>query len=138
MLSYMIRKSFFLFFSIGLFLACSSLNKTKTTPGFVSWDKKMVELGAVKKGDKRSFFYEFTNTSGEGIQIDIVDACDCTKVEFPRGIIETGKKGRLDVVFDSTEKSESETISINVIFKNKQANGVPHIEVLEYRFNLEQ
>ncbi len=105
-------------------------------PGFVSWDKKMIELGAVKKGEKRSFSYEFTNTSAEAIQIDIVDACECTKVDFPRGIIAQGGKGKLDVVFDSTEKTAAETISINVIFKNKQANGVPRIEIVEYRFEI--
>ncbi|MBK9336076.1 MAG: DUF1573 domain-containing protein [Lewinellaceae bacterium] len=96
----------------------------------------MVDFGLVKRGEKRSTTYEFTNTFGENIQIDIVDACTCTKVEFPRGVIEPGKKGRLDVTFDSTEKEKSETISINVIFKNTHANGVPRIEILEYKFEL--
>ena len=132
----MFRKSIFLFLSVFFLIACSGLNKQKSPPGFVSWDKKMVKLGDVKKGETRSFFYEFTNTSGEDIQIEIVDACECTKVEFPRGILENGKKGRLDVVFDSAEKNEAETISINVIFKNKHPNGVPRIEIVEYKFGL--
>lgn len=96
----------------------------------------MIELGPVKRGEKRSMTYEFTNTFGENIQIDIVDACECTKIEFPRGVIEPGKKGRLDVTFDSKEKEKSETISINVIFKNTHANGVPRIEVVEYKFEI--
>ena len=105
-------------------------------PAFVTWDKKMVELGPVKKGEKRSLFYDFTNTSGETVQIDIVDACDCTKVDFPRGPIEPGAKAHLGVTFDSTEKDASETISINVIFKNTHPNGVPYIETVEYKFDL--
>ncbi len=118
-------------------LACHPAQKAQTTPpGFVSWDKKMIELGPVKRGEKRSMTYEFTNTFGENIQIDIVDACECTKIEFPRGVIEPGKKGRLDVTFDSKEKEKSETISINVIFKNTHANGVPRIEVVEYKFEI--
>lgn len=103
---------------------------------FVTWDKKLVELGDVKKGEKRSTFFEFTNTFGADIQIDIVDACECTTVEYPRGVIPTGKKGRLDVVFDSKDKEASETIGINVVFKNMDASGNPRIEVVNYKFNL--
>ncbi len=108
---------------------------TKPAP-FVTWDKKMVELGSVKKGEKRQTFYEFTNTSGADIQIDIVDACDCTKVEFPRGVIASGGKGRLDVNFDSKDKDTDETIGINVVFKQNDEKGNPRIEVVEYRFLL--
>jgi peptidoglycan-associated lipoprotein len=103
---------------------------------FVTWDKKMLDLGAVPKGEKRSFFFEFTNTSKEEAQIEIVDACECTKVEFPRGIIPPGGKGKLDVVFDSTEKDSSETIGINVVFKNIGPDGSPRLELVEYHFDL--
>lgn len=106
------------------------------TTAFVTWDKKMVDLGAVKKGEKRTTFFEFTNTSGGDIQIDIVDACECTRVEFPRGIIPPGGKGRLGVTFDSTEKDASETIGINTVFKQNDAQGNPRIEVVEYKFEL--
>jgi len=121
-----------------LLLACHSSQKAQSAPpAFVTWDKKMVDLGPVKRGEKRTLAYEFTNTAGENVQIDIVDACACTKVDFPRGVIEPGKKGRLDVVFDSTEKEKSETISITIVFKNTHANGVPRIEFVEYKFEIE-
>lgn len=132
----MVRQTLLLAVSLFFFLACHTAQQAQTAPGFVSWDKKLIDLGAVKKGEKRSMAFEFTNTSGEKVQIDIVDACECTKVEFPRGVIEPGQKGRLDVTFDSTEKDASETISINVIFKNTHQNGVPRIEIVEYKFDL--
>ena len=106
------------------------------TTAFVTWDKKLVDLGTVKKGEKRTTSFEFTNTSGGDIQIDIVDACECTRVEFPRGIIPPGGKGRLGVTFDSTEKDASETIGINTVFKQNDAKGNPRIEVVEYKFEL--
>lgn len=112
-----------------------------TTPqptAFVTWDKKMVDLGKVKKGDKRSLFFELTNTSGQEIQVDIVDACECTKVDFPRGPIAAGGKGRFDVVFDSTEKDADETIGITVVFREMDAAGNPRIESIEYSFQLEK
>ena len=105
-------------------------------PAFVTWDKKMVDLGEVKKGEKRTLFFELTNTSGQEIQIDIVDACECTKVDFPRGIIAPGGKGRFDVVFDSTEKDADETIGITIVFRETDARGNPRIESVEYKFEL--
>lgn len=129
-------------------LACNTPQKAQTstttvpttqpaTPlPFVTWDKKMVDLGKVKKGEKRTLFFELTNTSGQEIQIEIVDACECTKVDFPRGPIAPGAKGHFDVTFDSTEKDADETIGINVVFKNTDAAGNPRIETVEYKFEL--
>ena len=96
----------------------------------------MVDLGPVKKGETRTTFFEFTNTSGQDIQIDIVDACECTKVDFPRGVFAPGAKGRLDVVFDSKDKDAAETIGITVVFKQNDEKGNPRIESVEYKFEL--
>ncbi len=133
----------FFLLAFGIFLSCSTAQQVQPAPGpaaakpaFVTWDKKMVDLGLVKKGEKRTLFFELTNTSGVDIQIDIVDACECTKVDFPRGVIAPGKKGRLDVVFDSTEKTAAETIGINVVFKQTDPAGNPRIEVVEYKFDI--
>ncbi len=98
----------------------------------------MIDLGKVKKGEKREMFFEFTNTSGQDIKIDIVDACECTKVDFPRGTIAPKSKGRLDLVFDSKDKSADETIGITIVFENMDANGNPRIESVEYKFQLLQ
>lgn len=135
--------------TLGILLSCTTAHKAQTADSgsreapprvttFVTWDKKMVDLGTVKKGEKRNTFFEFTNTSGADIQIDIVDACECTKVDFPRGIITPGAKGRLDVIFDSAEKDAAETIGINVVFKQTDAAGNPRIEVVEYKFEIEK
>jgi len=108
----------------------------KAAGTFVTWDKKMVDLGPVKKGETRTTFFEFTNTSGADIQIDIVDACECTKVDFPRGVFAPGATGRLDVVFDSKDKDDAETIGITVVFKQTDEKGNPRIESVEYKFEL--
>ena len=139
--------SFLILISLSAALSCHTARKaqpspaptqTKALPAFVTWDKKMIELGTVKKGEKRSMNFEFTNTSGADVQIDIVDACDCTKVDFPRGVIPPGGKGKLDVVFNSAEKEAAETIGINVVFKQTDAAGNPRIEVVEYRFDIQK
>lgn len=98
----------------------------------------MVDLGKVKKGEKRTLFFELTNTSGQEIKIDIVDACECTRVDFPRSPIAPGAKGRFDVTFDSSEKEVAETIGITVVFRETDAAGNPRIESVEYKFDIEK
>ncbi len=133
--------------TIMVLLACKTPQIAQTTipappspapATFVTWDKKMVDLGKVKKGEKRDLFFELTNTSGQEIKIDIVDACECTRVDFPRGVIAPGAKGRFDVTFDSTEKEADETIGITIVFRETDAAGNPRIELVEYKFQIEK
>jgi Protein of unknown function (DUF1573) len=114
------------------------LKPTEKKAPFVTWDKKTIELGKVKKGEQRKMFYEMENSSGEPIQIEIVDACECTKVDFPRSVVPPGEKRRLDVVFDSSEKESGETIGITIVFKNMDEKGNPRIESINYSFEIEK
>jgi hypothetical protein len=107
-------------------------------PPFATWDKKMIELGKVKKGEKRTMFFEFTNTSGKDAQIDLIDACDCTTTDYPRGVIPPGGKARVDVIFNSADKEESETIDVRLIFKQIDAKGNPVMDLIQYKFDLEK
>ena len=146
------HKKIYLLFCATLFLfwACATAPKAQTpmpppalattaVAGPVSWTTKLLDIGKVKKGDKRTMQFEFANTSGGELKIYHVDACECTKVEFPRGVIPAGDKRVLDVVFDSESKDASETIGINVFFeKPGQPNEAPLVEVVQYRFELEK
>jgi Protein of unknown function (DUF1573) len=133
------QKSFLLLFTFFfLFFACKSTQKA-TNPikaAFVTWDKKLIDLGKVKKGEKREMVFEMTNTFGTPIQVETIDACDCTTVEFPRSVIEVGGKRKFEVIFDSKDKDAGETIPINVFFKQNDAQGNPRIERIEYKFEL--
>ena len=123
-----------------LLMACNTTRTiTPTAPKpteWVTWEKPFIELGAIKKGEKRTFLYDFTNTTAGDVQVEIIDACDCTKVEFPRGAIKPGEKGRFDVVFDSTEKEGPETIEITIIWKNKDAAGNTRFDRVKYHYDL--
>lgn len=127
-------------FVAAILLSCRTAPKAQSTANapsaFVTWDKKIVELGPVKKGETRTMFFEFTNPGAENVQIEAISACDCTTVEYSRGVIAPGQKGRLDVIFDSKEKDAAETIDIDIIFKNTDAAGNPKIERVSYRFEL--
>jgi Protein of unknown function (DUF1573) len=129
---------FTLILSISLCFACNTAKKAiiPVKPSFVTWDKKLIDLGKVKKGEKKEMVFEMTNTSGDVIQVETIDACDCTNVEFPRTAIEKGGKRTFEVTFDSKDKDAGETIPVNVFFKQNDEQGNPRIERIEYKFEL--
>lgn len=96
-------------------------------------------LGQVKKGQKREFTYTFTNRGTGNLVIDLISACDCTTTnqdELVGKVFKPGQSGTLKVVFDSTEKDESETIDIDIYLRNNDNKGNPIFEVVQYSFQL--
>lgn len=104
----------------------------------LTFDKKEVSLGAVKKGEKREMSFAFTNTGNIPIEIELVTSCECTTLDWPQfKIFKPGEKGTINAVFDSSEKEIGETSDIEIILKQgdpKTRN--PMIYVLKYQFDL--
>jgi Protein of unknown function (DUF1573) len=127
-------------FAVGAMVMVAACSKTKRAvkqnPPFVTWDKQFVELGAIKRGEKREMSFLMTNRSPQPIKIDIIDHCTCTTSDYPRGKIALGATAKIDLVFDSTEKEVDETIEARIIFVETTSAGVPRIETLKYHFSL--
>ena len=103
----------------------------------LTFEKEHIKLGDVKKGEKRTFQYIFTNTGTETVEISIVSGCDCTTLEWTRGEIKSGEKGIIDVIFDSTEKEASETVDVDMYLKNiNPKSNSQYLFVLDYTFEL--
>jgi peptidoglycan-associated lipoprotein len=98
-----------------------------------------VDFGPVRRGEKRTHTYSFTNTGNVHVEIDIVTSCDCTTLEWPEGqVFQPGGSGKITAIFDSTEKEESDTIDIEVILKNRDDEGLPIFYIIQYKYELVQ
>ena len=103
----------------------------------MTFEKMFVDFGEVKKGEKRQTVFKFTNTGNAPLEIDLISACDCTTTDYPRLPVMPGESGEIDVIFDSTEKEESETIDIDIFLKNSDPEtGAPIIVMLQYKYDL--
>lgn len=134
--------------SVGLVNAQSTSTKktsTKTTarpvakkPVEMTFVKETIELGKMKKGDKRKFDYTFTNTGTDVIEIEIVSGCDCTTLDWTRKAIKPGEKGTINVIFDSKEKELTEkSVDIDIYLKNKDKKTNSQImKTVNYTFEL--
>ncbi len=96
-------------------------------------------VGKIKKGEKRSFSYTFTNRGEGNLIIDLISACDCTTTNQDELVGKTFKPGEgatINVVFDSSDKDESETIDIDIYLRNEDNEGNPIMEMIQYDFEL--
>jgi peptidoglycan-associated lipoprotein len=104
----------------------------------LTFDKLIVDLGTVKKGEKKEMSFSFTNTGNIPIEIELVTSCECTTLDWPQfKVFKPGEKGMLHALFDSTEKEIGETTDIEIILKQadpKTRN--PMVYVLKYKFDL--
>ncbi len=114
-------------------------NLSEAKEQLVTWDVKMIDLGPVKRGEIKETSFQFTNTGKEAIEIELISACDCTTTDYPRLPVQPGETGLIEVVFDSEEKEESETIDIDIFLKNTDPDtGAPIIEMVQYKYELIQ
>ncbi len=124
-----------LLFLILPFLASAQMDSNK----FLKFDKEHFSLGELKKGDKREFEYIFLNDSKESVEIEIVSACECTKLDWTRGKIAPGKEGKIMVSFDSTEKEESDTVDVDMTLVNVDPKtGYQIFKIVTFDFKLKE
>lgn len=104
---------------------------------FLKFENEHIELGKVKKGETKTFSFFFTNENDKPITIDNMSSCDCTTLDYPRSAIEPGKKAEIKVIFDSTEKEESETVDVDLYLEETNPNtDAPYFKILTYSFEL--
>jgi len=126
----------YLFLIFALTISCTSIFSQGTVPA-MKFEVESYDLGPIKKGEKREFTYTFTNVGKEDIEIDLVSGCDCTTLDWPRLPIKPGEKGVIDVLFDTTEKEDSDPVDIDIYLKNiDPKTGHPMLKILDYSFQL--
>ncbi len=117
----------------------SSLYGQKDIEGLpiLQFDKRELELGEVQKGDTRSFEYTFTNEGKVPAKVMLIQACDCTTIEHNDAkTYAPGESGTIKITFDSKDKDEDETITIDIYLEQNDKKELPILEMVEYSFKL--
>lgn len=113
------------------------MTNAQTGLDMMKFEVETYDLGPIKKGEKREFSYTFTNIGKEDIQIDLVSGCDCTTLDWTRLPIKPGDTGTIEVIFDSTEKEDSDPVDVDIYLKNiDPKTGHPMLKILDYSFQL--
>lgn len=102
----------------------------------MTFEKEVIQLGKIKKGDVKKFDFVFTNTGTDVIEVDIASGCDCTDIEYPRNKILPGKKGVLNITFNSGKKEGNEkSTDVDLYLKNvNPATGQRILKILKFEY----
>jgi len=122
-----------------LSLSILSLGQAQDASDIVKFDRELIDLGQVKKGNQVTDQFVFTNISDEDVKIDIVSTCECTEAKWSSGVVKPGEKGKIDFTFDSNKKDEVEPVDVDVYFINVNPDtGNPYSIYLQYTFGFSQ
>lgn len=119
----------------------SSLYGKKSLKGvpIMQFKERTIDFGVVPKGEKRYHTFEFTNEGDTDLIISIVSACECTIADYSTQPVKPGGSSYIDVTFDSAEKDEAETISIDIFLENEEPDtGNPIMEQIKYKFDIKK
>jgi hypothetical protein len=82
------------------------VNATAAMP-VMKFDKKTIDFGKIKTGERPEVTYNFTNTGNAPLDIDLVSGCDCTDLDWTRSTVQPGESGFVKATFKS-DKAEPE------------------------------
>lgn len=84
----------------------------------IKMDRDSMHIGTLQHGDKKEVIFEFTNTGGSDLLIEIVTACKCTDIEWPKTPVAPGERGEIKAVFDSTTQEKGALVKTLDIISN--------------------
>ncbi len=101
--------------------SANKAKKYKKTP-VISFDRTEYNFGTLIQGERVSHTFYFTNSGGSNLIISNVEtSCGCTAPKWPREAISPGKKGKIEIIFDSRGRSGIHDETIHV-YANTQPN----------------
>lgn len=95
----------------------------------IRFDRMEHNFGKINEGSKVKTKFRFTNSGNNPLIIsNATGSCGCTVPQWPRGAIEPGKTGEIEVEFDSKGKSGEQTKSVSVTANTNPAVTELHIK----------
>ena len=107
-----------------IILSASEIDTTlkKTTIKFVDTEH---DFGQVREGEKVVQVYEVLNTGKENLLIQSVKpSCGCTTPKYDKQPIRPGKKGAIEVVFNTKGRSGKQRKTVLVVTNTEPPNTV--------------
>ncbi len=81
----------------------------------MTFNESSFDFGTVEAGEKVRHTYEFTNTGKEPLVIsNAKGSCGCTVPKWPQEPIAPGDSGKIEVEFDSKNKSGRQTKAVTI------------------------
>lgn len=99
----------------------------------IRFDDELLLFGEAEEGDEILADYIFTNIGAVPVEIEVVSACDCIRLDWPKGEIAPGEAAQIEAIFETKGHSGETEKVIDVIFKNTDAKGYPLVKQVKLR-----
>lgn len=100
----------------------------------IKFDKEVYDFGECVEGDKITKIIEFTNTGKLPLVIEqAYGSCGCTVPTYDKEPVQPGKKGKLQIQFDSSHKVGANTKSVMI-----QANTNPPVTSVNFSIKVKE
>lgn len=99
----------------------------------VKFDSGIYHFGELQQGDTMHRKIFFTNQGPGDLLIELVTACECTTLEWPRLPVRPGKRGRIDIVYNSRDKKGPQTVDVDII-----ANTNPIVSSAKFKLSVKE
>jgi peptidoglycan-associated lipoprotein len=86
----------------------------------ITFDDEPVNAGKVKQGQPKEVSFSFTNTGNADLNIEIVTACKCLDITWPKEPVKPGDKGIIKAIFDSSYQPIGKMIKTLDIVSNTE------------------
>ena len=102
----------------------------------IRFDDDTLLFGDAEEGVEVLAEFIFTNIGRDTVEIDLVSACECIQVDWPREPIFPGESALISTVFNTKGWKGEQQKTIDVIFRNTDASGYPWIKQVTLAGNI--
>jgi Protein of unknown function (DUF1573) len=99
----------------------------------ITFDSSQYLLGTVKAGGLIHREIHFTNTGDTDLVIDLMSACECTTLDWPRSPIRPGQRATIKIRYDSKDKKGPQIVDLEILANTEK--GISYtkfkVDVLE-------
>ncbi len=86
-----------------------------------SFVRDSISIGTLAKGETKDMEFHFTNTGDIDLIIEVVTACKCTNIDWPKEAIKPGKMGVIKATYDTSTQKLGESIKTIDIIANTES-----------------
>ncbi len=83
-----------------------------------SFVEDSISLGTLSHGDTKDMEFHFTNTGDSDLLIEVVTACKCTNIDWPKEAIKPGEMGVIKATYDTSTQKLGESVKTIDIVSN--------------------
>jgi Protein of unknown function (DUF1573) len=90
------------------------------------------------EGDIIHWKMPFSANTSEKVAIEIVSACSCFEIDWPRDTFKIGQKGEITGIFYSANQEGPHVKTVDVILRNEDEKGYPVIKQFQVKMFVAQ